>query len=254
LGTVQVENLLDLTMNAEAAGPFMEFALGRTPARSEPLTIYVFQTRDHGEQFVHKVPDLSAEYLEGVLAANLKGFSIGANRYVILGVETADTQLDMGMLTTFDTLFQATFGDGSGREMRGWIYEGLSRYLTFRLTGLRLSVTAGGRYARPATGGTAAVSGGALARADAMYEAGEAPELRLLLGKHLDGFGPGDSVCSYAFASYLVEARPEEVGALLDQLIKEVPFDVAFPEALGESLPETEFRYRVWLAEMTRAE
>jgi hypothetical protein len=250
LGVAEEEGLRTLAVHAAAAGPFLTAVLGREPARPERQTLYVFAERDPAEQWVHKVPGLSADYLAHVLKAGLKGFSIGSSRYVVLGVPTADTQLDMGMLAAFDTLLQRTFAETPGEEMRGWVYEGLSRYLAFQLTGLRLSATLGGRYGKPVAGGAAAPSGDdVLRQAHEAIEAAEGAELVLLLGKHLDAFGATDSLLSYAFAAYLLEARPGEAAALVEAAVRGRSPDEALPAALGQPPSEVEAAFRLWLAE-----
>ena len=86
-------------------------------------------------------------------------------------------------------------------------------------------------------------------QAHELYQQGAARELRLLLGKHLDAFDATDSLLAYAWAAYLMEGRPDRASALLEALVLDRPIDAAFEAALGESLPATEARFRLWLAE-----
>jgi hypothetical protein len=133
-------------------------------------------------------------------------------------------------------------------EPKAWVSNGLGIYATWRILGTRISVTVGGEYRaweepnRPAGDDW-------LRRARDLLRKGSAPSLRLALGKAYDGFSGEDLLVSWAFTSWLVEARPAAVRPLLAALGEGASLDDAFARAFSAPPEVVERRLLRWVEE-----
>lgn len=137
----------------------------------------------------------------------------------------------------------------------GMLFEGVGVWMTTRLCGTHRTFTVRtGDYANGQPrdegllGRIRANEADWLAEARGLVSKGIRPDLRLGLGKDVNAMTAEDLVFAFALASYLFEARPEQVAPLLRAFPKG-PVDAAVEGSLGLTVEGLEARLVRWLEE-----
>ncbi len=141
----------------------------------------------------------------------------------------------------------------------GMLFEGVGVWMTTRLCGTHRTFTVRtGDYANGQPrdegllGRIRANEADWLVEARGLVAKGIRPDLRFALGKDVNAMTAEDLVFAFALASYLFEARPQQVGPLLKAFPK-ASMDAAVEGALGMSVEGLEARLVRWLEESVAA-
>lgn len=139
--------------------------------------------------------------------------------------------------------------------VHGCLFEGVGIWMTSRLCGTHATFTvskaayAGGTPLDDAlVGRLQANDADWLAEARALLARKVSPDLRLALGKDVNAMTAEDLFFAFALATYLFEARPQQVAPLLRAFPKG-PLDAAVEGSLGLTVEGLEARLVRWLGE-----
>jgi hypothetical protein len=170
---------------------------------------------------------------------------------LFLSSPTEAERLDSALHFLFGLLVRRTFGD-FGRL--GWVDEGIVTYLTWLSCGTRLTTLVTVRAATDARYdgkvAPAKFSDLWLHRARAHARQGTLPDLVYVLAVDLNTMTIADRLAAYAFAVYLVSARPGEAAAFLwateeGRLVAQAAHDV-----MGLELPDLNRRWQRWVRDL----
>lgn len=162
----------------------------------------------------------------------------------------AAARLDAAVRNTVDLLRERTFGD-FGRL--GWVTEGIGTYLTWLVCGTRISsygaLGVPTKTRRRRGGPSRNLGEDWLANARRLAASGKLPELTYVVSVDHRAMTSSDLLAAYAFAVYLVTARPGEVQRFLSAADDGKATADAALEVLGSDLPKLDARLRRWLGE-----
>lgn len=249
MGTVEGKVLAQVASLCQAAGPLFEAALETKPERREGLTLYLFGGKGEIDTFLSQYPVVANPSLEQRLTLDLD-LVYADGRSLALKKNPPFGQLDLAVNTVLNQVFSDSLLGGA--DLRGWHAEGISRYLAFKLTGTRHSINVAGTYA--GQGGDRHVPESKeswLARAHGFTSRKASVGLALMLGKGIDTFAVRDAVISYAFAVYLLEGTDKLAAPFVRTLHESADVDKACREILGAPLSIVEYRFKMWLNEVT---
>ncbi len=249
MGTVDPKVLAHVVTSCQVAGPVFQAALEEKPERREDLTLYLFGAEGEIDTFLKGYPVVDNPSLQQRKELGLD-LVYADGRSLALKKNQPFAQVDLCTNTVLNQMFSDTFLEGG--DPKGWHAEGISRYLAYRITGTRYSISMAGSYA--GQGGDRPIPDSKedwLARAHGFTSRNVPVGLALMLGKGLDAFEVRDAVISYAFAVFLIEGHDKLAAPFIRTLAKSADADKTCREILGTTLPMVEYKFKAWLNEMT---
>ena len=247
-GTVSPDLLDSCVGMVHATEALMAEQFGDTFEVRDYFAFYLLGSRDHFRMIVDKHPGVSGNRK---LLRDLTGAYVGHGQYAKF-METQGGALDTLISVTTKHLLALRYAEGRSVWMPGWVADGFALYNMTHLTGHHLSFTVDfGRYGQdPLFKSLFKSSTNWLAKARELMLSDDPAILRLALGLKIGHLKPHDFLASYAFVTWLHEARsPQEVDALLRALAEGKDVDKAFAGSLKMSVEDAETHLKRWLKE-----
>jgi len=233
------------------------FAAFHPRAAGTRSTVYLLGSAGEKNAFLANYPGLADS--DRALFATFTGASLPGGRAVAQWSESEDSRIDAVLRHAADSFFGNTFRIDLSR---GWVYEGLGAYLTWRMTGTHRTwrIPASGRERAGGSGVTieSLFADGdldwlTLAR-DRYCRSGRlALELERVLRAPREELGPADLLASFTLSAYLVEGR-DDLRLLLERVQHLPDPQLAVTQALGTSVAELEWRVCRWLEQQDALE
>lgn len=247
-GTGEVKRLARIAQDMEVAGPMFKAIVGRAPKRREGMTAFAFALPEEIDTFLERYPKSRPELLAARKKLGLDITWMDGRRMVVRDVpEDAQVDLCMGLLLR---MFVSDTYTWKG-VLPGWIDEGLSRYITFRTSGTRLSIAVAGRY-KPAGGTGRNVPGSKdkwLLSARAYAKGLNEKRLHLVLGQSVEAYTAPQAVMAYALCTYLAECHPGSLDKILELRAKNTGLDQTIRATTGLPLGVMLVEWQQWLNE-----
>ncbi len=232
-----------------SSGAFFRSTLGVDTVLPEGFQVYVFGGRDVGQTFVsnyYRLGSSDRQRMASLASAVVGDAQLGA------WCDTSVERKDAIARLTISTLSRERWPNA---VQQGWVWEGLGLYLSYRLTGTRMTLFVVDAEARASDAGTTKELTDAdnwIAEAAALLNGERPPRLAFLVGKKLSAMVTRDVVHSYALAAYLLEGHPGATGKILDLIEGGTSPIPAFEEVLGYDATYLDERLARWLVEQGR--
>ena len=237
-----------------AAEDFLSAVLRRRTRRAEGSVVFLLAGDGERADFLDSYPGLTDD--ERDFYAQLAGGEMPGDGRIAQWGSYEDHRLDGVTRHLVDAFLRRSFWLDSDD---GWIGEGLGGYLTWRMTGTRLTwrvqSSAGLEESdyidRRTLFGTPAEHW-----FEMCVELVEEDDLELdlegLLGRHIDDMNTADLLASFVLSAYLVEGRTELVE-ILGRIGRGQPSGEAVAESLDQDFHELEWRLLTWLRQLESA-
>lgn len=249
-GTVSKSTLDSCVGIVHATEDLMTTLFGGSFETRPYFALYVLAGREDYRAMIDGHPTVQGDRK---LLRDLSGAYVGHGQFVEL-VQTPGGTLDSCISVTTQHLLSLRYAEGRSTWMTGWIADGFALYNMTWLTGTHLSFTVDfGRYGQdPLFKSLFSSATDWFAAARALMLSEDPATLRLSLGLKVGRMGPRDFLASYAFVSWLMEARSRtEVDALLRALAAGKDLDQAFATSLEMTVEDAQARLVQWLREMS---
>jgi hypothetical protein len=249
----EVRNVLAIT---QGAGEFFRTLLSNQTLPRVGFQIFLLANPGEKRHFLDHHPRVKARdrpYLESLESAGIPGTGQTAEWST-----TATLRLDRSTRQTVGAFLTDTYGISTEH---GWAWEGIGIYLTYQLTGTRLTY-----YIRPDRyGGDPNASDvqkqlfARLFQAESEWidearlffvETGHRPPgLASLMGRAVDSMSAQDMLWSYVLAAYLIEGWPDHAPAFLTEIGGGTAPHDAVRRVFGMELPRFQDRLARWVGE-----
>lgn len=249
-GTVPSALLLRAVALGQAARQAFTQLLGVEVEDIAGLTFFLYALPFDAYAFVDQTPLLDAA--QRAMARKLSCYWMPKGPHVLVYPNDDETRVEWVPRIVVSGMLNGAF---ELMPVHGFLFEGVGVWMTTRLCGTHRTFTVRkGDYASGASrdegfdGRIQANDVDWLAEARRLLARQRRPELRLALGKDVNAMDAGDLIFAFALASYLFEARPEQVAPLLRAFPKG-PVDAAVEGSLGLTVEGLEARLVRWLEE-----
>jgi hypothetical protein len=233
-----------------AVGDYFRAIFGCTTTHPPAYTIYLLLNPGEFKKFLEKYPTVNESNRPFLLT--LKGSGLPECPNAAWWDEDPARRLDGLTRHTLGVFFQSN----GVSPHQGWAWEGLGLYLTRELIGTRLTWYV--QIPASTTSGAAMASLRAkllnsktnwMDEAHKLLESPKHPSWSNLFAKDVNAMTLEDVLCSYVFASFLLETKPTETWALLRAIGAGTPTRDAIASVLAMDLDFLDQRVRRWLAE-----
>jgi hypothetical protein len=249
LGTVKPAELRRVLRLADASFLLFKEAFSTRSRRPEGCVLYVLRGHGEARTMLEAHPRFTAA--DRGFFLQLTSAWVPRSRHLIEFGASREERLDGVARQAIGLLLLTEF---NVTAKRGWVWEGFGFYLDHLLTGTRLNlfVRRGGIVAERADFWARLDDHGDdwLGIARELETKGWAPDLRALTAKDVNEMGLADIISAHAFAAYLLEGRPAQVGAFLRAYGHTKNLDRAITKAFATTLEDLGERSRRWLREM----
>ncbi len=254
-GTSSPEEVRNVMRVTQGAGEFFRTLLENDTLPGVEFAIFLLSSDAEKRQFLDKHPRVNPRdrpFLESLEGAGIPGSSQTAE-----WSQGEHLRLDRSTRQTLGKMMSDTYGITVDH---GWAWEGFGYYLTYQLTGTRLTFfLSPDRYGSDPNATAEAkqlFTRMLMPECDWLKEARiffaerRPPKLAILMGRKVDTLSAPDVLWSYVLASYLIEGCPEKAPVLLTAIGGEklLPPD-AVRKAFDMELPRFEQRVVRWLDE-----
>lgn len=253
-GTTSEEEVTNVMRVTEAAGDLFRKLFDSRTYHLPGFHIYVMEPGHQKDKFLALHPLIRDE--DRAFIESLEAAGIPRTAQVAVWANTPRERLDRVTRQSIGYFLSEEFGIGLEH---GWAWEGFGMYLTYQLTGTRLTFyMEPGRY--EAQGQDAENQRELMKRlyypnSDWLLEArnyftsNRRPSLGFSLGRKVNDLTSEDLLISYALARYLLEGWPVETPQMLRKIGAGGRPQAIVPEVFGMPFRELERRFWQWLEE-----
>jgi hypothetical protein len=251
LGTVPLAELTEAYALASAAFPVFETVYGGEAPDVPGLTIMLITSDDERATLLKNHPSATKAFRS--FAASLASGWFPKTTSLYARSSDRAKRLEWCARQPLAALLRRQF---RVRTKHGWAFEGFGLYVSHLLSGQRRTF-----YVRRTQYGDGTDRDGDLwarltedgadwrAHARSLLASDRAPDLRLLLGKEVNGMNTEDMLTSYVLAAFILEGHPDRAAPLLEAIGAGKPVDEALQIGLGLDVEGLGLRLRRWLDE-----
>jgi len=254
LGTGRPEEVRNVLQVGGAAIALFQELFGSDARPYAGHTVCLLARPGEKDVFLDRHPNVGPENRD--FLSSLKSAGIPRTAHTAEWAETEVERLDRSTRQTLGLLLNEGFGIST---RHGWAWEGIGLYLTYQLTGTRMTYfVRPGKYAEgdPTSSAQEKLMGRLTSPgADWLHEAREffgdrpPPRLALLMGRDVNDMSATDLLHAYVFASFLIEGWPDELPRLLEAIGDGASGAEAVGRTFGFELPRLQERVWSWLEE-----
>ncbi len=253
-GTTTEEEVTNVMRVTEAAGDLFRKLFDSRTYHLPGFHIYVMEPGHQKDKFMALHPlilDKDRAFIESLEAAGIPNTA-----QVAVWANTPRERLDRVTRQSIGYFLSEEFGIGLEH---GWAWEGFGMYLTYQLTGTRLTFyMEPGRYEAQGQEGENQrelmkrlyyPNSDWLLEARNYFTSNRRPSLGFSLGRKVNDLTSEDLLISYVLARYLLEGWPIETPQMLRRIGSGGRPQAVVPEVFGMPFRELERRFWLWLEE-----
>ena len=249
-GTVPVGELELMVRVAEAAPAVFDAGLGKGAHPGGERIIYLFSRDSEATALLAAQSGIDEVERKRLAAIDEPSFWMVPGKVLVVCAGTPDQRAAATVMALYRTSLQARFGIDRNQ---GWLWHGVPAYLCYQLTGVRqIAPDARSGNEQEAQWIDDLNKPGSNWRGitSRLLESRNAPALDDVTGRAVDQLDARGLLVSYALAAYVIEAHPQRVGTILNDLGKGRSADEVLRQHLGMDLEALAIRLPRWLDEI----